>query len=94
MVTLCDISMGCIKNNRHNKIQTNEKEKTMIKPILFAVSAIFATAMSSNTTAFEEIYLECYKNGELLWADSFSDYRDADNASRICRRIGGTPIMY
>ncbi|CAM3587934.1 MULTISPECIES: hypothetical protein [Pseudoalteromonas] len=66
----------------------------MIKPILFAVSAIFATAMSSNATAFEEIYLECYKNGELLWADSFSDYRDADNASRICRRIGGTPIMY
>lgn len=66
----------------------------MIKPILFAVSAIFASAMSSDATAYDEFELHCYQNGRLLWAETFSDYRAARNAANTCRKIGGTPVMF
>ncbi|ESP91553.1 MULTISPECIES: hypothetical protein [Pseudoalteromonas] len=66
----------------------------MIKSILAATALIVATSIPTNANAYEEILVECYKNGRLLWSDVFESYNESRTAEKICRRIGGEPISY
>ncbi|MBQ4810318.1 hypothetical protein A7985_07690 [Pseudoalteromonas luteoviolacea] len=65
----------------------------MIKTTIVALATLIATAAPSHVEANDIINVYCFKNGKLLWEDVFYDYRAAQRASDICRRIGGTPDM-